>query len=313
MIEQVGNNRPYHQVKIPRCSNQEVEIFVQRSICRELVRINIYHSKSQLDKCRSLIMLLNSFKSWIKQESQRQYPQKNKPKPKDIQKSPTQAPCTNKILSKILRGFPGWAEPARCPKTIQSAFWKAQVTTGSFSILGCWACLWWERLHISTALYLPNKTCSIEARCFLSILKYFSKSFFANLRGRNKFINSRDETLEHKPPPWKCIQVAAPTPNHTTYMRIGYRNFTQLSTLHCQYEEETWQYTLQENQSWKKQWLLAVKRLKSEPWRPSLNTRHALEPANVYLGKRLPWPQCLCIWLQCIKDIFLISVGTHFS
>lgn len=105
-MERVRNYRPYHQVKIPRCPKQQVGIFIQKTIFRELIQTNIiYLSKPQVNKCRSLLMLLNFFKSGIRQEFQKQHPQKNKSKSKYIQNSPTQAPSTNKILFKILRGI----------------------------------------------------------------------------------------------------------------------------------------------------------------------------------------------------------------
>lgn len=143
IMEQVGNYRLHHQVKIPRCSNQQVEIIFHRSIFSELIWTNIiYHSKPQVNKGRSLIMLLNSFKSWIHLEFQRQYPQQNKSKiPIHIVFSYL-SPIHQENTVQIPRGIPGRVEPAHCLKTKQSAFWKAQMTTGSFSVLGSWARVW---------------------------------------------------------------------------------------------------------------------------------------------------------------------------
>lgn len=136
----------------------------------------------------------------------------------------------------MLRGILGWAKPACCPKTIQRAFWKAEMTTSSFSILGSWACLWRECVQISTALYLPNNTWTNETSCFPRILQYFSKSFFTNLRGSD-FIKSEDETLEHRTTTKKWIQAAAPIPHHPACMLLigGRRNSSQLSTFHFQW------------------------------------------------------------------------------
>lgn len=164
-MERVRNYGPYHQVKIPRCPKQQRGIFVQRSIFRELIQTNIiYLSKPQVNKCRSLVMLLNSFKSWIKQEFQKQDPQKNKSKSKYIQNSPTPAPSTNKTLFKILRGMPGRAEPARCPETIQSAFWKSQMIATPFPF--------WEAGYVC-----GGNACTLPQLPSQQDLRHWSKMF----------------------------------------------------------------------------------------------------------------------------------------
>lgn len=150
------------------------------------------------------------------------------------------------------------------------------MTTSSFSILGSWACLWRKRLQISTALYFPNNTWTNETSCFLSILKYFSKSFFTDLRG-SEFIKSRDETAEHRTTTEKWIQVAARTPHHTACMLLtgGCRKSSQLRTLHFQWRREP-TICIPGKAVLEKEWLLSLTRLKSEPGRPSFHIPHAI-------------------------------------
>lgn len=99
--------------------------------------------------------------------------------------------------------------------------------------------------------------------------------------------SSRDETLGQRTT-IKCFPVAAPTHSHTACMLLmgGYMHSSQLSTLHCKWRrggELT--ICIPSKPVLEEQWLLALKKLKSEPWRLHLNTRQTLGTCKPSFGK----------------------------
>lgn len=179
-IQAGWNYRPYHQVKVSQWSKQEGEIFVQRNIFR------FYSAKNNLSfrvtgeqVLRSLVMHQNSFK--IKHEFQDSTYWKTSQNPS--KNSPTHLSMHKKILSKILRVILRCAESAHCQRPHKAPLkcsnhqkFLLHFGQAGMTVVG-------RPTYFHS--YLPNKTWTTETICFLSILKYSSKSSFRNLRGRN--------------------------------------------------------------------------------------------------------------------------------
>lgn len=208
MIEAGWNYKPYLQVKISHWSNQEGEIFVQRSIFREFIQTKIiHHSEWQVNKCLDHLSCVK-----IPLRSNRNF--KIIPTEKQV-KIPmrililTLHPQTNIVQD--TESYPQMCWTCPLPKTIQSAserlkwpeapsaFWAARHDCG-------------RKAYIFPQL-LPKllpQTWTTEATRFLSILKYSSKSSFRNLRGRNEFIERWNPVEQRATRQW--IAVAAPIP-----------------------------------------------------------------------------------------------------
>lgn len=209
MTEQVGNYRPYHQVKIPRYFNQKVEIFLQRSIFRELIRTNIIYQSHRWTSANHL----QCFEIRLSHDQT------------GISKT---VPTEKRVKIQIHIDF-SYSNPIHKQNTVQDTErlpWMSQTCTVTKDHTKCLLkgsndhkLLFCFGQPGTFVVGTPARHNSLPSQ---QVLNYWSKmfpqhfkillQFILHKEGRKKFINSRDETAEHKRTTRKWIQVAAPTP-----------------------------------------------------------------------------------------------------